>query len=168
MNARLSAVLFGSAAAGVALLALLDAAAKGVVLLAVAWVVALAMRRAPASARHLVWLAALGCALVLPVCSWALPGWHVLPAWMRWETVRAAVVRVPDAPVATNVTYVPALEMPAAPVVAQSQPVSPPAPRLVRAVGFLEERPNFLPVRVHVFQQRLGGFLVVGDRKSVV
>ena len=128
MNSRLSAVLFGSAAAGVALLALLDAAAKGFVLLAVAGVVAFAMRRAPASARHLVWLAALGCALVLPVCSWALPGWRVLPAWMRWETVRAAVVRVQDAPVARNVILVPALEMPAASVVAQSQPVSPPAP----------------------------------------
>ena len=91
MNARLSAVLFGSASAGVALLALLDAAAKGFVLLAVACAAALAMRRAAASARHLVWVAALACALVLPVCSWALPGWRVLPAWMRWETVQTAV-----------------------------------------------------------------------------
>ena len=91
MNARFSAVFFGSAAAGVALLALLDAAAKGFVLLAVACVVALAMRRAPASARHLVWLAALACALVLPVLSWALPQWRALPGWMGWEIGRAHV-----------------------------------------------------------------------------
>ena len=110
MNARLSAVLFGSAAAGVALLALLNSAAKGFVLLAVACVGALAMRRAAASARHLVWLVALACALVLPVLSWALPQWRALPRWMRWETVQAVVVRSP------NGTDVAEPKMPAAPL----------------------------------------------------
>jgi beta-lactamase regulating signal transducer with metallopeptidase domain len=65
--------------------ALLDAAVKGFVLLAFACIAAFALRRAPASARHLAWLAALACALLLPVCSWLLPGWRVLPAWMRWK-----------------------------------------------------------------------------------
>ncbi len=84
MNARLPFVLVGSDATGVALL---DAAVKGFVLLAVAFAFTFAMRRAAASARHLVWLAALACALVLPVGAGLLPGWRALPAWMRWETV---------------------------------------------------------------------------------
>ena len=136
MNARLSAVLFGSAAAGVALLALLDAAAKGFVLLAVACAVALAMRRAAASARHLVWLAALACALVLPVCSWALPGWRVLPAWMRWETVQTAVPSQ-NGTDGTHRTYAlpPVASAPSVPFVA-SVPSAPsiarPAPRNFR------------------------------------
>lgn len=99
MSARFSGVIFGSGLAGVALLALLDAAAKGFVLLAFACAVAFAMRRAPASARHLVWLAALACALVLPLCSWLLPGWGVLPAWMRWEEIpRRLIVPATAAP----------------------------------------------------------------------
>ena len=57
---------------------LLDAAVKGVVLLAVAGLLALAMRKASAAARQMVWLGALAALLALPLASAALPGWQVL------------------------------------------------------------------------------------------
>ena len=54
---------------------LLDASVKGLVVLALAGAVALAMRRRTSAAgRHLVWLLAITSLLVLPVLSVALPG----------------------------------------------------------------------------------------------
>ena len=64
---------------------LLDAAAKGVVLLAVAGLLALAMRKASAAARQVVWLGALAALLALPLASAALPSWQVLPGWAKIE-----------------------------------------------------------------------------------
>jgi len=64
---------------------LLDAAAKGVILLAVAGLLAVAMRKASAAARQVVWLGALAALLALPLASAALPGWQVLPGWARVE-----------------------------------------------------------------------------------
>src|SRR5262249_61929751 len=60
---------------------LFDATLKGAALLAVAGLLALALHRHAAAARHLVWaLALVGC-LVLPVLSAVLPAWQVtLPA----------------------------------------------------------------------------------------
>ncbi len=59
-----------------------DVAAKSTLVLAVAAVVALMMRRAPAATRHLVWCLGLCGALGLPVMAVALPSWawRVLPA----------------------------------------------------------------------------------------
>lgn len=85
MNIRM--VLVGSALAGWSVLALLDAAAKAGVLLAVAVLVVLCMRRATAASRHLVLLCALTGALLLPLSFKFLPVWRVLPSWMRWEEV---------------------------------------------------------------------------------
>ncbi len=61
---------------------LLDWAAKGVIVLAGAGVATLLMRKASASARHLVWALAMASVLLLPVLSAALPGWHMLPRWV--------------------------------------------------------------------------------------
>ncbi|MHA3770757.1 penicillin-binding transpeptidase domain-containing protein [Verrucomicrobiota bacterium sgz303538] len=103
MNFRISTVLFGSAFAGMVLLTLLDTAAKGFAVFAVAILVALTLRRASAATRHLVWASALICALALPFCAWFLPQWRVLPAWMSWEemprriAVAAPVAVVPEA-----------------------------------------------------------------------
>ena len=58
---------------------LLDAALKGVVILAVATGAILLMRRTSAAARHLVWFMAVFCLLLVPVLSVALPSWQVLP-----------------------------------------------------------------------------------------
>jgi beta-lactamase regulating signal transducer with metallopeptidase domain len=60
---------------------LVDAAVKGTVILIVASVVSLLVRRASAAARHLVWFLALVGLLGLPALSVALPGWQVLPGW---------------------------------------------------------------------------------------
>ena len=63
-------------------LLLVDSAVKGTVLLALAAVVALILRRDSAATRHLVWLLAIVAMLVVPVLSAMLPQWRVLPAWM--------------------------------------------------------------------------------------
>ena len=63
-------------------LLLVDSAVKGTVLLALAAVVALILRRDSAATRHLVWQLAIVAMLVVPVLSAMLPQWRVLPAWM--------------------------------------------------------------------------------------
>src|SRR5262245_54823383 len=57
--------------------ALLDAALKGTALLAVAGLLALALRRASAATRHLLWALALAGLLALPVLSLLLPRWQL-------------------------------------------------------------------------------------------
>ena len=65
---------------------LLDAGLKSVVVLAVAGLVLACMRQRSAAARHLVCFLAVASLLVLPVLSWTLPGWHLLP---KWTDIRA-------------------------------------------------------------------------------
>jgi len=67
--------LFGSAPAAL----LLDAALRGTLLLLLALGATRLMRRASAAARHLVWSAALGGVLLLPVLGLVVPRWNVLP-----------------------------------------------------------------------------------------
>ena len=57
-----------------------DTAWKGAVLLSAAWLAARALRRQPSALRHLVWVAALGGLLVMPVLSAAIPVRVSLPA----------------------------------------------------------------------------------------
>ncbi|HEX2209268.1 MAG TPA: M56 family metallopeptidase, partial [Longimicrobium sp.] len=59
-----------------------DLALKGTLVLAVAGLAALALRRASASARHLAWALGFGGLLALPVLGLALPSWRlpILPA----------------------------------------------------------------------------------------
>ena len=64
---------------------LVDATIKGSVLLALAGVMLLTMRRASAAARQLVLLVALASLLVMPAVSAALPGWQILPGWAKVE-----------------------------------------------------------------------------------
>ena len=60
---------------------LVDAAIKGAVVLLLAWLLVLCMKRKSAAGRHAVWLTAMGCLLSLPLLSAALPSLHVLPSW---------------------------------------------------------------------------------------
>ncbi|HYR10730.1 MAG TPA: M56 family metallopeptidase, partial [Longimicrobium sp.] len=62
--------------------AVADLALKGTVVLAVAAIAALMLRRAAASARHLAWTIGFGGLLALPVLGLALPSWRlpILPA----------------------------------------------------------------------------------------
>ena len=130
MNARLVAIFTGPALAGLALLTLLDAAAKGAVILLVAAFAALVMRRASAASRHHVWLCALGCALVLPLASWMLPQWRVLPDWMRWEELPKRLMAAPAAQTASaSMAMKTTATTPNAPVTGESSAaVLPPAP----------------------------------------
>jgi beta-lactamase regulating signal transducer with metallopeptidase domain len=60
----------------------LDAAVKGVALLALCFAAVHCMKRRSAAARHLALVLAIGGLLVLPLLSWALPRVDVLPRWM--------------------------------------------------------------------------------------
>ena len=64
---------------------LLDATIKGTVVLGVAGMMVLFMRRASAAARHMVWTLGLVSLMLLPVLSAALPAWQVLPSWLSWN-----------------------------------------------------------------------------------
>jgi len=89
---------------------LLEASVKGTVVLLAAAALCLALRRGPASARHLVWLLALVSLVMLPGLLWAAPAWRIAvfppeaafdllasagastdPGGMRWTWVVLAV-----------------------------------------------------------------------------
>ncbi len=53
---------------------------KGSLILVVAFVAAACLRRAPAAARHMLWTAALGALLVLPLAIVVEPQWNMRPA----------------------------------------------------------------------------------------
>jgi bla regulator protein blaR1 len=55
----------------------LETVVKATCVLAVAWAVNMARRRASAASRHFVWTLAVAALLVLPVLSAALPRWDV-------------------------------------------------------------------------------------------
>jgi beta-lactamase regulating signal transducer with metallopeptidase domain/uncharacterized GH25 family protein len=86
--------------------ALLETGAKGVVILLLTCLAALALRRASAAARHLVWFLGTLCLLVLPLLTALLPGLHVLP---RWSTTQD---RPPEPASAVNLPTAPRAEMP--------------------------------------------------------
>src|SRR5688572_26647916 len=70
-----------AALTGAAMPLMFDSALKGLALLLLAGFSALALWRASASARHLVWLVAVVALLIVPLLSVALPQWRVLPQW---------------------------------------------------------------------------------------
>jgi Tol biopolymer transport system component/beta-lactamase regulating signal transducer with metallopeptidase domain len=82
---------------------LLDAALKGLIVLAAAGVLCLLLRRASAALRHLVWCVAIGQAVAMPLLSLALPGWRlpVLPeglATLQTASAQAEAIRLPPGP----------------------------------------------------------------------
>ncbi len=139
------ALLLASAAA---LPMLVDASLKSAALLMMAGACALLMRRASASARHMVWLAAVLALLLVPGLSVVLPSWRVLPQWAAVEQrlhgkneskVKDRSVAAPQAgspaavpePVPPQPSHVsdssPAPSLPAQPPVAASVEMAPPA-----------------------------------------
>ncbi len=108
---------------------LLDWAAKGMIVLTGAGVATLLMRKASASARHLVWALAMASVLLLPVLSAVLPGWHVLPRWVLMPQEKAS----PTMPAAEVME-----PMPPAP----AEPLSQPMPR----IETLASSPSAAPV----------------------
>ncbi|HLW79412.1 MAG TPA: M56 family metallopeptidase, partial [Terriglobia bacterium] len=59
-------------------------AVKGSLILLAAWAATQVLRRASAATRHLIWTAAAGALLALPLFTAALPAWRIgRPGWMR-------------------------------------------------------------------------------------
>jgi beta-lactamase regulating signal transducer with metallopeptidase domain len=92
MSYTLLAFLPNSTAAAVGSL-LLDWAIKGVAVVLAAAIVVIAMRRASAAMRHLVWTAGMVCLLLLPLISLVAPKWEALPDWRRSELSNSGSVR---------------------------------------------------------------------------
>src|SRR5688572_12779441 len=85
MSARgLFFLLPGGVAAGLAA-ALVDAGVKTGILLLLAAVASVALRKSAAATRHVAWTAAVACAVAMPILSLCLPQWRVLPSWMGPE-----------------------------------------------------------------------------------
>ncbi len=113
---------------------LLDAAAKGTILLAVAWLIIPPMRLRSAASRHMAWFACLAGLLVLPLLGRALPAWRVVPG--SWDLRQAVVSVQPVEP---------------APVSLGRQPISPaPAPRVDRVSDVPKVAPAALPAAAPV------------------
>jgi hypothetical protein len=78
-------------------LPLADAVAKTTVILLAAAVASVALRRASAALRHLVWTLALSSALILPIASFALPKWQLpLVRISAPSQTASAPVSIPD------------------------------------------------------------------------
>ena len=73
---------------------LLDSAVKGTVLLGVALLATLLLRRAAAATRHLVLVIAMTALLAMPVLSPLLPGWHIMPAKAAAPAAQAPLASV--------------------------------------------------------------------------
>ena len=133
---------------------LADAFVKATVLLLVAAIGALFLRRSPAALRHLVWALACGGVLALPLASSLLPNWR-LAVWPRL-----------DVPVAFHADQIAAPPAPAAPA---PKPVPTLAPRQQQPVAAGVSATVDAPVRWQltsdwtalVFPVWLGGALVV-------
>ncbi len=82
MKALLSVLLLAMTAL---LPVLVDSAIKGTLLLVLAAACVLVYRGSSASTRHLVWLSALMGLLMMPLLSFALPKWRILPGWKQDE-----------------------------------------------------------------------------------
>ena len=79
---------------------MLNAAVGSVIVLGLAGLAALALRRASAAARHEVWLLGFAAALLLPVLSAALPGWPLLPRQVTSRPAPPSAKSTPTSPVA--------------------------------------------------------------------
>jgi beta-lactamase regulating signal transducer with metallopeptidase domain len=100
--------------------AVLDAAVRGTFIVLAALAATSLMRRRSASARHLVWLAALAALLLLPLARGFVPEWRVLPAIVPPLAAPAPVSADPVAPLA-------AMDAEAAPIGANPAPIAAPS-----------------------------------------
>jgi beta-lactamase regulating signal transducer with metallopeptidase domain len=86
--------------------ALFEGAMRVTLLMALAWLAATTLRRAPAAARHLVWTFALVAALGLPLATWLVPAWTLdwAPAPTIATTFSSVSVESPPSTVAPEVS----------------------------------------------------------------
>ena len=98
--------------------------AKATVLVAVAALAARLLVRASAAARHMVWVSAIGGALLLPLLAVATPwSWGVLPAPQSASPVAARVV-IPEAASLQATSRTIAVDKPSRPVLGHPKPVA--------------------------------------------
>ncbi|MEN6625445.1 MAG: M56 family metallopeptidase [Candidatus Sumerlaeia bacterium] len=115
---------------------LVDSAAKGLILLALAWLVAAAMRRSSASARHMAWALALCGLLLIPILSAALPKWQlpILPNHAIVAPIpQPATAQAPSRPAPIDAPAI-MTSSPMPPVAAQEPPAPMPQPRTTMAL----------------------------------
>lgn len=103
---------------------LADSVLKCSLMLLAAGALTLALRRASAAARHLVWALAFAGVLTLPVASAALPDWG-LPAWPRLARIAVPPDAGPSPRIATGESPAPA----------GTEPVAPASPALEPGAG---------------------------------
>ena len=138
----------------------LDVAIKVTVLLALAVVVARALRRAPAALRHSIWSAAIGAALVVPLFAVALPTWHVpIPGADAARALAGRVSRAVEnapAPGEVSVTRGPATITPEGAVNAkvQVEGAADESTTLAAAAAGAAELPTTAPVHVTIESRR--------------
>ncbi len=106
---------------------------KGSVVIGLAWLACLALRRSSASTRHAVWLGALGALILLPVIA-LLPKWNV--SVERSQIVRPLLSPLPEVKDPTQV------------MVAQSGPSAAPAHSGRGIAG--QDRPGYLGRRLRL------------------
>ncbi len=82
----LNVTIVGSSASGFVCMSLLDASIKSLLLLALATAAALALVRASAATRHMIWGTTMIGLLLIPACALLLPQWRVLPSWLSLES----------------------------------------------------------------------------------
>ncbi len=82
----LNVTIVGSSASGFVCVSLLDASIKSLLLLALATAAALALVRASAATRHMIWGTTMIGLLLMPACALLLPQWRVLPSWLSLES----------------------------------------------------------------------------------
>src|SRR5262245_63045253 len=112
------------ASGSAALAFLVQAAFKGTLLLTVAALLVLALRRGSAAHRHLVWACALAGLVALPVLLALLPAWRVSAPALAWLSAGSSA---PAPAPSQTATPAPAPEA-AAPVTPAPSAVEPPAP----------------------------------------
>jgi len=158
--------LFLEGAAAVWLAVAADALVKSMIVLALAGAAAHALRRAPAAARHLVWLCALGGMLLLPLVA-GLQAAGLVSGWTLPGLGRLVPV-LPPSPSLTTAPAPPDPIVPAAPAVEPAQP-PPPAqqasfPNVVSSDGRLDPplpAPPKVPPAGALLALWLAGALVV-------
>ncbi len=85
---------------------LLDASLKGLMILLLAALAVLLLRRASAAARHLVWSLTFAALLALPLLSAALPRWEI-PVWPASAPVATRISLAPTRAAVSTGLYVP-------------------------------------------------------------
>lgn len=117
---------------------LADSAIKGLLVLALAWLVTWRMRMSPASIRHMVWFVALSGLAAMPVLGGMLPAWQILPA--SWNL---GMGQLPEqAPVTSRVPIAPLpVQTPSPDIDAGSMPARPAPLAAAQPQHVLEDAP---------------------------